>query len=188
MRTLLAALMFVSFSAMGGDIIRIEGGRASCKTKADVLLYQTSAVYRPVNLAQHGETASLTVEFLRCVEQNGKFAFVRDRSFENHTVTVEPGPLHREELAVDVIRNDIQAVTFNTNGFVLNRSEMQRNGDSTYSQTLPIGAMDSLETDRNGERFFEMAVSYKVMIKNRETGKIIDSKREYLGSYRVFVK
>lgn len=188
MRLLLAILMLASFSAFANDIVKItDGSVALCKTKADVMRYQTSGIYRPVSFVRGEETATLTVEFLRCVQVGDSFKFVRDNSLEKRVVTIKAGPFSREDLTVEVKRSEVTGVAFASSGRVYNRNEMKKNADSTYTQKMPV-EVANFETNRNGDRFFEMTVAYKVKITNQATGAVVDSKMEYLGSYRVYVK
>lgn len=188
MRLVLASIFLLSFSAFANDIIKVtDGGAAYCKTKADVLRYQTSGVYRPLKFVRTEDEATVTVEFLRCVQKGEKFLFVRDDSFEGRQVNVLPGPFSRQAMTVSVERKDIAAVTFSSRGRVFSRGEMKRNADHTYSQTMPI-ELATFEANRNGEHFFEMTVSYQVKVTDELTGVVIDSKTEFLGSYRVYVK
>ncbi len=180
--------LLMSFSVFANDIIKVtDGSVALCKSKADVLRYQTSAVYRPLSFVRGEETATLTVEFLRCVQSGEEFRFVRDTSLESRIVIVKAGPFSREDMTIEVKRSEVSGVTFSSGGRVYNRNEMKKNSNNTYTQTMPINRTD-FETDRNGDRFFEMTVSYKVKVTNAATGIVIDSKLEHLGSYKVYVK
>lgn len=186
MRSLLASLLFVSFSAFGNDIIKIiDGSSAVCKTKADVFRYQASGVYRPVSFERGTDAVVVTVEFLRCIEREGEFKFVRDDKFENRVVSIQSGPFSRENLNVEIKRSEIGGVSYSTRGRIYSQSPMRKNADNTYSQKIP-GGMENLEAD--GDDFFEFTVSYKEKVINQATDEIIDSKQEYLGSYRIYVK
>ncbi|MES2525503.1 MAG: hypothetical protein V4598_00385 [Bdellovibrionota bacterium] len=188
MRLLLASLMLVSFSAFANDIVKVtDGSVALCKTKVDVMRYATSGIYRPVSFVRTEDSATLTVEFLRCVQQGDSFAFVRDNSLEKRIVTVKAGPFSREDITVEVKRNDVTGVAFASSGRVYNRGDMKKNADNTYTQKMPIESAN-FEVNRNGDRFFEMTVAYKVKITNQATGAVLDSKLEHLGSYRIYVK
>ena len=180
--------LFMSFSAFANDIINIaDGSAAVCKSKADVLRYETSAVYRPVSFVRGEETATLTVEFLRCVQSGDDFKFVRDDKVERRKVTVKAGPFSTQDMTVEIKRTEIAGVSYSSKGRVYNRSEMKKNSNDTYSQTMPI-ELTNFEANRNGDRFFEMTVSFKVKVTDVETGKVIDSKLEHLGSFKIFVK
>ena len=188
MRFLLAFLLLTSFGAFANDIIKVvDGSAAFCKSKADVLRYQSYGVYRPLKFVRNADSATLTVEFLRCVKNGEDFMFVRDDRFENRVLTIEAGPFSREGMKVEITRSDVAAVTFNTNGRVYQHAHLKKHADNTYSQTLPI-ERTNYETNRNGEHFLEMSVSYKVKVTDQNTGKVIDEKVEYLGSYRVYVR
>ncbi len=188
MKLLLASLMLASFSAFANDIIKVtDGSVALCKSKADVMRYQTSGIYRPVSFVRGDETATLTVEFLRCVQKGDSFVFVRDNNLEGRVVTVEAGPFSREAITVEVKRSDVSGVMFASSGRVYNRNEMKKNVDNTYTQKMPVDSAN-FEVNRNGDRFFEMTVAYKMKVTNQATGVVIDSKEEFLGSYRVYVK
>lgn len=187
MKFILVALL-MSFSAFANDIIKItDGSIAHCKSKVDVLRYQTSAIYRPLSFVRGNDSATLTVEFLRCVQSGDEFKFVRDTNLENRIVKVEAGPFSREDMTMKVERSEIAGVTFSSRGRVYNRNEMKKNANNTYTQTMPM-ERDNFEMDRNGNRFFEMAVSYKVKISDAVTCRVLDSKLEHLGSFRVYVK
>lgn len=187
MKFMIVALL-VSFSAFANDIIKVtDGSIALCKTKVDVLRYQTSAIYRPLSFVRGDDSATLTVEFLRCVQSGEEFKFVRDTSLESRVVKIAAGPFSREDMTMKIERSEVAGVTFSSGGRVYNRNEMKKNWNNTYTQKMPLDR-DSFEVDRNGNRFFEMAVSYKVKVINAVTGVIIDSKLEHLGSYRVYVK
>lgn len=188
MRLLLASLFFVSFSAFANDIIRVtDGSAAYCKTKADVLRYQSYGVYRPLKFERTDDEVKLTVEFLRCVKKGENYGFVRDTNFEERTLTIEAGPFSREETKVSIDRSEVSAVAFSSQGRVYHRATLEKNADNTYSQSMPV-EMANFEADRNGEHFFEMAVSYKVKVTNQASGQVIDQKLEYLGAYRIYVK
>lgn len=187
MRFIFVALL-MSFSAYANDILKVtDGAAAYCKSKADVLRYQTSGVYRPLSFVRSDDSATITVEFLRCVQSGDDFRFVRDNNVEYRTVTVNAGPFNRSDMTVNVKRTEITGVTFSSAGRIHNRSEMKKNSNGTYTQTMPV-EMANFEVNRNGDRFFEMTVSYKVEVTDAVTGKVIDSKLEYLGSFRVYVK
>lgn len=188
MKLILVAFLLVSFSSFANDIIKVVDGTAAfCKTKADVLRFQSYGMYRPVKFERSNDSATLTVEFLRCVQDGEDFKFVRDDRFEGRVLTLEAGPFNREGRKVSIERSDIAAVTFSSNGRIYNRGEMKKHADNTYSQTMPI-ELTNFEADRNGDHFFEMSVSYKVKVTDKETGAVIDSKLEYLGAYRVYLR
>lgn len=180
--------LFMSFPVFANDIVKVtDGAAAYCKTKADVLRYQTSGIYRPLSFVRGDETATLTVEFLRCVQSGDDFKFILDTSLESRTVTVKAGPFSREDVTLEVKRSEISGVTFSSGGRVYNRSEMKKNANDTYTQTMPV-EMANFEVNRNGDRFFEMTVAYKLKVTDVATGKVVDSKLEHLGSFRVYVK
>lgn len=185
---LILVSLFLSFSAFSNDIVKVsDGSVALCKSKVDVLRYETSAVYRPLSFVRGEEDATLTVEFLRCVQEGSEFKFIRDTSLEGRVVKVMAGPFSREDMTIEIKRSEVAGVTFSSRGRVYNRNEMKKNGNNTYSQTMPL-EMANFEVNRNGDRFFDMTVSYKVKMTDVATGKVIDSKLEHLGSFRVFVK
>ena len=65
MRFIFVALL-MSFSAFANDIVKVtDGTTALCNSKADVLRYQTSGIYRPLSFVSGDDSATLTLEFLR---------------------------------------------------------------------------------------------------------------------------
>jgi hypothetical protein len=188
MRVLFASLLFVSLAASANDILKVtDGSVALCKNKVDVLSYRTSLVYRPLSFVRGEEVATLKIEFLRCVQKGSKFFFERDRSVTQREVKIEPGPFSPEETTVRIERSELDLTVFQTTARVLSRTSLKRNADHTYSAQIPI-EMTSYETDVNGESFFEMNVSSKMKVVDLLSERMLDSKTEWLGSYRVFLK
>lgn len=188
MRLALASILLVSLSAFGNDIIKVtDGSSAYCKSKADVLRYETSAVYRPVSFTRGNDESKLTVEFLRCVQKGENFLFVRDTQIEKRLVKVLPGPFNPKPMNVLLERSGFGAVTYSSKGKVYFRGELKKNADQTWSQTIPV-EMANYEVNTRGDYFFELSLSFKSVVKDADTGKIIDARQDWMGSYRVYVK
>lgn len=185
------ALTFAMTSAsqvLASDLIKIHDGTiAGCQSKRDVEAHAIGAVYRPVKLEQNEKSAKITVEFLRCVNTNGQFKFVRDQSLEKRKSAVtDLSTSDHSKVELVMERTNTVILAFNGKGDLIDRKALNRNADGTYSATI---STDALEYDNSpvGKKSLEIAVQ-SVFVLNDTKGVLIDRGYENLGSYRLIVK
>jgi hypothetical protein len=182
-------LTFISLSAFAGEIIKVsDGSVAECKTSVDFNRYNGTVIYRPLNMDFSEGKAQVNVEFLKCVENNGNYGFVRDGDVFETVVTYQPGPFECDVRVVRIKRElfSVLALGSDETRHIAN-GELKSLRSGIFSATLPL-ERSSLEVNRNGNRYFDMVIAYKVKIIDVSTNKVIDSKIDYLGSYRMIIK
>ncbi len=189
MKLLFVILSLVSLSTFANEIIKIsDGSVAKCDTKVDVLKYRAQSIYRPLSFEFRNGAADVTVEFLKCVQEGEAFKFVRDTNISERTVTFEAGPMSRDGQTVRIEREKFTLVAFRSDTVrIHSKNELTSNGDNTYSASLPL-KVANLQESRDGEKFFEMTVSNKMVMIDEATNRVIDSRIDFLGSYRMTVK
>lgn len=188
MKHFLALCLLVATSSVFADeIIKVvDAGKAECSTLKDFLRYQTTAVYRPLKFVRGNGSSQLTVEFLKCVKTNEGFAFQRQGSIETSEVRVVKGPINDISQTVLVERKGVTLIAYNSTGRILARSVAMRGDDGTYVADLEIDH-NQMDSTFAGSKF-EFSLYTVIKITDAETGALIDSGREFLGSYALIVR
>ncbi len=189
MKALLATLMLMSFSSFATEIIKVsDGSVAKCESNVDVYRYRAEMIYRPLDFKVVNGNAKVKIEFYKCIQENGEFKFVLDKDIENRTVVIEPGPFSRETTTIRIQREKFSVVAYRSDDTrMLSKNELISNGNHTYSATLPLNLAD-LQVNRSGQRYFEMTVSFKMTMFDAATNRPIDSRIDFLGTYRMVIK
>lgn len=189
MRTLLVTLMLTSFSSFATEIIKVsDGSVAKCESKIDVYRYRASMIYRPLSFKIVDGNAEVKVEFLKCIQDGETFRMVQDKNIFERIVVIEPGPFSREQKTIRIEREKFSLIAYRSEDVrLLAKNALSYNGDNTFSATLPL-EMSDLQVNRNGQRFFEMTVSHKMKMIDAATNREIDSRVDFLGSYRMVIK
>lgn len=180
-------VLLASASSYAGEIIKIlDGSSASCKTLVDYLDLQTSGAYRPLSYERVDGKSILTLEFLRCEKTDTGFAFKRTNN-RNGTYTVSYQPRTGTEVKELLIEKSAPTViAYNGRGRVLARSASLRSQGGVYVADL---SFDDNELDATflGLRF-DFSLESKIVIKDKETGKVIDSGKKFSGAYALIVR
>lgn len=185
----LAALITTSFQALASDLIKThDGAIATCQSKSDVEKHAIGGIYRPVKIEQSQNSAKITLEFLRCVHNNGQFKFVRDQSIEKRKSSVtdlSTRDLSTVELSMQ--RSNTSILAFNGKGDLIDRQALKKNADGTYSAKISTLALD-YDNSPIGKKSLEIAVQSEFVLDNLFTGENVDRGYENLGSYRLIIK
>lgn len=187
MKSLIAALILLSFSSFASEILKVsDGSVALCESKVDVYRYRAGLVYRPLGFKVIDGNAEVTVEFLKCVQEGDTFKFVTDKNISSRTIVVETAS--REQRTIRIEREKFALVAYRSNDIrLLSRTELADNGNHTYTATLPL-VLSDLQVNRDGKRFFEMSLSHKIKLVDDETNRVIDARTDFLGTYRMVIK
>lgn len=182
------ALFCVSQSYATELIKTHDGSVASCKSKSDASRHALGGVYRPIKLEQISSTAKVTIEFLRCIDSNKQFGFVRDLSVERRTSMVtdfSTTDLSKKEVSME--RTNTVLLAFNGKGDLIDRQAFIKNEDGTYTAKISTTALE-YDNSPTGKKSFEIAVQSEFVLNDGITGENIDRGLENLGSYRLIVK
>lgn len=177
MKVLLGLIAVLSFSAHAQNLIKTFDGKiATCQDKADVFSSDRQTIYRPIELKQDGNSANVKIEFLRCVNNNGSFKFVRDMNPEKR----EFSPFGAPEISLSISRSHFSMMAVNSKYDVIDHQELSRNKDGSYSVEL--------STLSAGEKSLEIFLKSHAELVNHSEGKTLDRYEESLGSYRLILK
>ncbi len=174
MKTFFAALLLsVTLASQATELVKLhDGSVAKCESRIDVARHGLSGVYRPLDITKN----SMNIEFLRCTEREGKFAFVRDFSFESRKVS----PLIAPERKLVVERRKVSLMLVNGKGNLVDQQLLTKEADGIYSVEFNmISAKD---------KPIEMFVQSRYKLIDAETGSVIDEGLESLGSFRLLAK
>lgn len=188
MKTFICSLLLLaSTSSFAGEIIKIiDGSSATCNNLVDYIQLQTSGAYRPLSYERVNGKSILTLEFLRCVETEDGFKFQRTTSLEGTYTTTILNRLGKTEREVIIERKEPSVVAYNGRGRILAQSAALRNRGGVYVADLSFDE-NELESTFTGLRF-DFALYTMVVIKDKKTGKVIDSGKKFSGAYALIVR
>ena len=184
--TLLSLL--VTSAAFATDIIKvIDGGSTTCHNKIDFLRNQTNAIYRPISFTRTENSSLLSVEFYRCVDKgNNEYGFEKVNSINSTEVKTVQSPYQPISRTVTIDRNIMTLTAYNARGRVLAQNVLLQRRNGVYQASLDLNEGD-LDFTFVGASF-EFNVFSLTTITDKNTGLVIDSGREFLGSYGLIVK
>jgi hypothetical protein len=183
---ILSMLVIISSIASASDLIKtLDGSVASCESETDVVIHRLSGIYRPLTLAKSGKTAKIELEFLRCVETNGVFSFIRDFSFTSRLEKFADLNSMRRE--IEISRQNVQLLATNELGEIIDRKELSSNKDGTYSVEINIVSLN-YDNSPIGKKSFVIAVQSQFNLIDKVSGELIDRGLENLGWFRLVVK
>ncbi len=185
----LLLLSLLSLNVFANEIIQgSDGSIAKCESKVDVYRYRVNMVYRPLEFKVVDGNAKIKMEFLKCVNDNGVFKFILDKDIATRTVVIEPGPFSTETTTIRIDREKFAVVAYRSDDTrMLSKNDLVSNGDHSYSVTLPL-VMGDLQVNRAGQRYFDMSVSFKMTMFDAATNRPIDSRVDFLGTYRMVIR
>ena len=184
MKKILAAVILFSSLVAQADLIKLhDGSVATCNSKAEVARYDISGVYRPVSVKRNGDRAKIKIEFMSCVEENEKFLFKREKSFEERLIN----PLVSPDRNIHVTHSDIHLVITNDKGLLVDKRLMVKGADGLYSAEVSLIASE-YDHSPVGKESLLIHIQTKLTITDADTGIVIHKGIEAYGAYRIVVK
>jgi hypothetical protein len=180
---LLTALLSTSVFAQDQLLKTIDGSVATCESKADVFNMTLKSVYRAKMVKVTEGTAELNIEFLKCVEKDGNFLFVTDKSLTSRTAYYNGRNLEltRSAPSLVVLDDELSKIT------VLKNS-IKKNKDGTYQAKIQTAIQGGPSTSRTSSNVIEFAVRMEYKITDLDTLEILDHGVHFMGSYRLIIK
>ncbi len=176
-QSFIASILLVSsFSVSATEIVRInDGASARCENRADVARYATSPIYRPTSIVRlNAQEAMISLQFLKCSNERSSFNFSADSEPTSRTVVLERGPMREQDMTVTIERKNMRVVVYTESGKVLDSAPLKQVSGDTFSAVIKLEEDNVL-----------FNVHSQMKITNDDTGAVIDSGREILGSYRL---
>lgn len=172
--TLALFLSFSAFAQVDSLVKTFDGSTVRCQSKADVFSQRFSSVYRPVELKRSKGEAFIRIEFLRCVQKNNSFAFIRDHGISTERVVSDEFTQGRE---IAIKKKDISLLAINEKSELVDRQLLTANDDGTYSAVI-----------KTTSKVLDISVQSLFEIYDVNTLEQLDRGIEALGSFRLFSK
>ena len=178
---ILAAVVIFSGAVSAQEMLKtLDGSVARCESAADVYQHQFHAVYRPLLSKKLTNSTEIKIEFLRCVESNKEFKFVRDDNYQSRTVLVD-GAEYKIE------RTEPKLYASSGMGRLASEAKLKKNADNTYTASLNTINV-SYDDAPAGKKSVVVGVQSVFTLTEVSTGRVIDNGYETLGSYRLILK
>ncbi|WPU63222.1 hypothetical protein [Peredibacter starrii] len=178
---ILAAVVAFSGVVSAQDMIKtFDGSVARCESAADVFQHQFHGVYRPLKAKKLADSTKIDIEFLKCVESEQGFQFVRDTNFYERTVFVDG-------VEYKIVRTVPKLYATTGLARMATEAQLKENSDNTFSASLNTINV-SYDDAPAGKKSVVIGVQSIFTITKVSTDEVIDSGYETLGSYRLIVK
>lgn len=175
MKSLLLAFAILSSMVAHADVVKIfDGTSAVCQSKADVASHTIYGAYRPVTLRQNGDFTVVEIEFLKCVEKNGEFAFERDMNFDDKE-TLSP---YEPQQHIRIKRKKLELVANDLNGESVVRGSLVKKASGLFEASLKLPESSMID----------FHVQSVIQITDLDTGVVLDEGLDAYGGFRLIIR
>ncbi len=172
--TLAMLLSFTTFAQVDSLVKTFDGSTVRCQSKADVFDQRFSSVYRPVEFKRLRGEALVRIEFLRCIEKNNSFGFIRDFGISTQRVVSDEFTQGRE---IAIKKKNISLLAINEKSELVDRQLLKANDDGTFSAVI-----------KTNSKVLDVSIQSLFEIYDVNTLEQLDYGIETLGAFRLISK